>query len=384
MNFESSDRLLESIEKDDFTTISFSPKDVEEKIVNQLLSDQEIKKIIVLIGPPGIGKSYICSRLKNNSKIEKKSELINSENCLERDTQLPVGVSIIVNHRRTKILFIDNFDRVFQHSFFSPKGNWKSLAEDGNQKSYLDTLSGIKKFMQRDGARLVLTIQDSAYYEIRNDLIDTWKETGEMDCKLDIIPVGVPDRFENLDYLLNPRYQSYIELILKRIFTEGIDSPLVLFLAKIIKYKVKHLMPLIDERQPLILEIEKIRSLISASHIKSSKIIEKMCSRLGLCYVPDYSSEISNVIFPGNVITAMEKETFNLGIFPTKSQKILNNIILGLPLSLGVTLTIYFLIALSGLIKNIPLIWLLISAPVFVFLGAFLIGNAFENWDRKS
>ncbi len=379
MNIEPGSNLLGFV-ANDFLPRAATPQRTK-KWLYDCLSNLDSKKLIILTGPPGIGKSWVCDAVEQeliNSRILQSVKKIDVEVCVKNHVELSPQITAMTANKRMRVLILDNFDRMFKYSASTLKGDWDSLQDE--RSDVQQTMREISEFAERTGAKLVITIQDETYYQIRADLKKISEEFGKEQPER--FSLGVPEHVEELGYLYNLKYNNYIDQILKSIFNEGIDFPLVPFFVQLLQYyKDTTYNPDSNSIQHMELELKQLNGLI----VQRNKVdnIKKMLSRLGLSHIPDETSQEHNmVIIPGEVLRIIAKLLADSGISQSKWQKLITYFILGTPLSLGLIFSIIFALGLSGEIKQVSLplsclLVFLVIPPLAVIIGYF-----FNNLDK--
>lgn len=152
--------LLNSIQEDERTPIAFQSTKIEEKLSEHIEDASDSRKLIIIFGAPGIGKSDLQKRIKGKYP---HLNSINVKSVLDEE-----GLKRKIEGVQDNKLFLDNFDAIFKYHFPSPKYDWASLYERNREGPRL-ALSQIKEFFKKPGAKLFIFIQNLAYYNLKSD-----------------------------------------------------------------------------------------------------------------------------------------------------------------------------------------------------------------------
>src|SRR3990172_1847234 len=109
--------LLESIQQDKRIHVSLPHAEIEKWLSKQILDSSDLRKVIFIVGPPGIGKSHLRNKVEQELADIVRSidvKLIRDEEELGRRIELITSSN----------LMLDNFDSIFAYSFPVPKYDW--------------------------------------------------------------------------------------------------------------------------------------------------------------------------------------------------------------------------------------------------------------------
>lgn len=339
------------------------------------LGQRTTKGVYIIIGPPGIGKSYTCNQVKINLEKKVKIKYVDVAENIREEEALGRKIETFTNIRVSTILMLDNFDRVFTYSHDKKRGNWTSLHE--NRPGIVKFQDSINAFIKKDGAKLVIVIQDETYYRLRDDINSLHHRLEKGDDWI-VRALGVPNKLQDLGYLYNSKYHEYLASILDVVFEQGFDEPLAVFLAKLAKkysYDVENSKR--DVSEGFSIDFNSFKKLIFNGD--KIDVVNKLCSRLGLFYIPSDDASQEKIVSPSKVIDEIEKRSEKLNLFPSEWQKIKTRFWLGFPPSFVLISSIIFGLGLTDKISNIPIFIFIF----IVFLAWLIIAYLFGYWFDK-
>ncbi len=363
----------------------YDPEVLEDVLIRELKLKKEHLfegKLLFIIGAPGVGKSYVCGRvvekLKSDGEKIKMIDMGDRLNVLNNKggkDEGKLGRLVETECRSdTRILILDNFDRIFSLTKPDNIADWDVSPRNPIRSEFRDLMENLKKFLTTkipSGRQLIITMRDEAYF---NNLEIFEKRLPNETFEIrDIYVVGVPANFQSLRYLYNQIYNNYAKEVVKFIFERGLDYSPMEYLSNLERFVEK------EDSLGFCLPQSSFSEIVSRN--VEIGFVGRLLPRLGLLYRPGDSESRENIIGPIEVLNLIKENKRQSGLKPTTLEKFKTYVYLGSPGAFVVIMSIIFVLGLQGsLSEYVSPLWISIPLGILVtVLLSWLIGFLFDQ-----